>query len=124
MRLKRALANPRTSGAQIRAIAAELPQIGLEDALAITLGLLDREPDSFSRFAARWGARLVQERRLELEDAQLAFAALGALDGRQPRAGVEALAELTEAVGLRTGERLLLDWLKRRDGQGSETDRS
>jgi hypothetical protein len=65
MRLQRALANPRTSGAQIRAIAAELPQVGLEDALAITLGLLDREPDSISRFAARWGARLVQERRLE-----------------------------------------------------------
>jgi hypothetical protein len=54
MRLQRALANPRTSGAQIRAIAAELPQVGLEDALAITLGLLDREPDSFSRFAARY----------------------------------------------------------------------
>jgi hypothetical protein len=123
MRLQRALANPRTSGAQIRAIAAELPQAGLEDALAITLGLLDREPASFSRFAARWGARFVQERRLELDDAQLAFAALAALDGRQPRAGVEALAELTEAMGLRNGERLLLDWLKRRDGGTSEADR-
>jgi len=67
--------------------------------LAITLGLLDREPAVFSRLAARWGAKLVLERRLELGDAQLAFAALAALDGRQPRAGVEALAELTDAVG-------------------------
>ena len=54
MRLQRAVANPRTSGAQIRAIAAELPQIGLEDALAITLALLEREPATFSRFAARY----------------------------------------------------------------------
>jgi hypothetical protein len=66
----------------------------------------------------------VQERRLELDDAQLAFAALAALDGRQPRAGVEALAELTEAMGLRNGERLLLDWLKRRDGGMSEANRT
>ena len=123
MRLQRALANPRTSGTQIRAIAAELPQIGLEDALAITLGLLDREPAVFSRLAARWGAKLVLERRLELGDAQLAFAALAALDGRQPRAGVEALAELTDAVGLRDGERLLLDWLKRCDGVSEDARR-
>ena len=123
MRLKRALANPRTSGAQIRAIAAELPQVGLEDALAITLGLLDRDPATFSRVAARWGARLVLERRLELDDAQLAFAALGALEGRQPRAGVEALAELTESVGLRDGGRLLLEWLERRDGEVGQADR-
>jgi len=121
MRLQRALANPRTSGAQIRAIAAELPQVGLEDALAITLGLLDREPATFSRFAARWGARLVLERRLELDNAQLAFAALAALDGRHPRPGVEALAELTEAFGLRDGERLLVNWLERR-GDGTSSD--
>jgi hypothetical protein len=54
IRLQCALANPRTWGAQVRAIAAELPQVGLEDALAITLGLLDREPATFSRFAARY----------------------------------------------------------------------
>jgi hypothetical protein len=51
MRLQRAIANPRTSAAQIRAIARELPQVGLEDALAIVLALLDREPQSFSRAA-------------------------------------------------------------------------
>jgi hypothetical protein len=49
-----AIANPRTSAAQIRAIARELPQVGLEDALAIVLALLDREPQSFSRAAARY----------------------------------------------------------------------
>jgi hypothetical protein len=64
MRLQRAIANPRTSAAQIRAIARELPQVGLEDALAIVLALLEREPQSFSRAAARWAARLVLEYRL------------------------------------------------------------
>src|SRR5450755_4127842 len=54
IRLQCALANPRTWGAQIRAIARELPQVGLEDALAIVLALLDREPQSFSRAAARY----------------------------------------------------------------------
>ncbi len=63
-RLQRALANSRTSAAQIRAIAAELPTVGLEDALAILLALLEREPHTFSRAAARWGARLTLERGL------------------------------------------------------------
>lgn len=57
-RLKRALENPRASATQIRAVAAELPTVGLEDALAILLALLEREPHTFSRSAARWGGRL------------------------------------------------------------------
>jgi len=64
MRLQRVLANPRASATQIRAVASELPTVGLEDALAILLALLDREPQTFSRGAARWGARLTLERRL------------------------------------------------------------
>jgi hypothetical protein len=55
MRLQRALANPRASAAQIRAIAAELPTVGLEDALAILLALIDREPQTFARAAAQSG---------------------------------------------------------------------
>ena len=57
VRLKRALANERCSAMQIRALAAELPgPVGLEDALAILLALLEREPNTFSRAAARAGA--------------------------------------------------------------------
>ena len=41
---------------QIRAIARELPTVGLEDALAIVLALLEREPASFSKTGARWGS--------------------------------------------------------------------
>jgi hypothetical protein len=38
---------------QIRAIAAELPVVGLEDARAILLALRDRESASYERAAAR-----------------------------------------------------------------------
>jgi hypothetical protein len=53
-RLQRAIANPNTSATQIRAIARELPTVGLEDALAILLALLDREPQTFERAGARY----------------------------------------------------------------------
>ncbi len=95
-RLQRALANPRASAAQIRAIAAELPTVGLEDALAILLALIDREPQTFPRAAARWGARFTVERRVSLVDAQLALAALAVLPGPGARAGAEALIELSD----------------------------
>ncbi len=117
-RLQRAIANPNTSAMQIRAIARELPTVGLEDALAIVLALLEREPGSFSRTGARWGARLVLERRLELVDAQLVLASLAALEGPMAAAGAEALAELAQRSGLHRVQRLLEDWLEARpDGR-------
>jgi hypothetical protein len=111
-RLQRALANPRTSAAQIRAVASELPTVGLEDALAILLALLDREPQSFSRTAARWGARLTIERRLPLADAQLTLASLAVLPGAGARAGAEALIKLAGRYGLRRVDDLLIAWLQ------------
>jgi hypothetical protein len=114
MRLQRALANPRTSAAQIRAVASELPTVGLEDALAILLALLDREPQSFSRTAARWGARLTIERRLPLADAQLTLASLAVLPGAGAQAGAEALIELASRYDLRRVDELLGGWLRRR----------
>lgn len=107
MRLQRVLANPRASPTQIRAIAAELPSIGLEDALAILLALLDRAPQTFSQTAARWGARFTLERRLSLIDAQLALASLAALPDPGARAGAEALVELSGRYGLRRVDELL-----------------
>ena len=114
MRLRRVLANPRASATQIRAVAAELPAIGLEDALAILLALLDREPQTFSRAAARWGGRLTLERRLSLTDAQLTLASLAALPGPGARAGAEALIELSDRCGLRRVDDLLVAWLRTR----------
>lgn len=113
-RLKRALENPRASATQIRAVAAELPTVGLEDALAILLALLEREPQTFSRAAARWGGRLTLERRPSLVDAQLALASLAALPGPGARAGAEAPIELADRHGLRRVDELLVDWLRAR----------
>jgi len=113
-RLKRALENPRASATQIRAVAAELPTVGLEDALAILLALLEREPHTFSRGAARWGGRLTLEHRLSRVDAQLTLAALASLPGPGARAGAEALIELSGRFGLRRVDELLLSWLERR----------
>ncbi|MHB8693560.1 MAG: hypothetical protein ACYDHH_20170 [Solirubrobacteraceae bacterium] len=115
VRLQRALSNDRVSGAQIRAIVAELPgPVGLEDALAILLALLDREPETFSRGAARWEARLALERKLTLPDAQLALAALAVLPGPGARAGVEALITLGDRADLHRLDDRLGDWLQRR----------
>jgi hypothetical protein len=98
----------------IRAAAAELPSVPLEDALDVCLALLDLEPDSYPRIATRWGSRLAIERKLDLVDAQLAFAALAALPGPSARAGAEALIEVSARYDLQRAEQLLLAWLDRR----------
>jgi hypothetical protein len=112
-RLRRVL-ETRSSALLIRAAAAELPSVPLEDALDICLALLELEPDSYQRIATRWGSRLAIERKLDLVDAQLAFAALAALPGPGARAGAEALIEISTRYGLRRGEQLLSAWLDRR----------
>jgi hypothetical protein len=113
-RLQRILASPNASAVQIRAAALELPHVALEDALAILLALLDREPHTFPRGAARWGSRLVLERRLALEDAQLTLAALATLPGPGARAGAEALIELCDRCGLRRVDEQLTAWMRTR----------
>ncbi len=52
----------------IRAAAAELPTISLQDALDICLVVAEQEPELFERAALRWLARYCLERR----DANLA----------------------------------------------------
>jgi hypothetical protein len=117
IRLRRAL--ERGSANQIRAIVAELPRPpGLEDALAICLALLDREPETYPRAAAKWASRFAIERRLTLTDAQLVLSALAALPGDSARAGVEALGELADRYRLQRVDDLLQTWAERR-GLGS-----
>jgi hypothetical protein len=98
----------------IRAAAAELPSVPLEDALDICLALLELEPDTYPRTATRWGSRLAIERKLDLVDAQLALAALAALPGPGAKAGADALIEISTRYGLRRAEELILGWLDRR----------
>lgn len=112
VRLQRVLATPGSSALQIRAVAAELPHVRLEDALAILLALLDREPQTFSRGAARWGSRLTLAHRLPLDDAQLTLAALATLPGPGARAGAEALIELSHRHGLRRVDEQLIAWMR------------
>ena len=47
----------------IRSAAAELPQVGLGDALAVCVAIRDAEPHRFERAALRWLARFCVERR-------------------------------------------------------------
>jgi hypothetical protein len=112
-RLKRAI--ERGTALQIRAVVAELPRPpDLEDALAICLALLDREPDTYPRAAAKWASRFAIERRLTLTDAQLTLAALAALPGESARAGAEALIELAERYRLERVDALLMTWTEKR----------
>jgi hypothetical protein len=62
----------------IRATAAELPQVRLDDALEVCVLLRDREPERYERAAVRWIARFCVEReQVSVEDvthASTAFA--------------------------------------------------
>jgi hypothetical protein len=63
--------------------------------LVLAVGAPDRYPPA----AARFGARLVAERQLSVNEAQLAFAALQTLPGSDPLAGGEA-PTYTAPVGI------------------------
>ncbi len=73
----------------IRAAAAELPAINLEEALSICLLLAQQEPRNFERGALRWIGRYCLERRnLTIADVCEVAAAFARL-----RDGDEAAAE-------------------------------
>ncbi len=112
-RLQRAI--ERGTPTQIRAIVAELPRPpALEEALAICLAFLDREPETYPRAAARWASRFAIERGLTLTDSQLALAALASLPGVGARDGAEALIELAQRYRLHRIDELLTSWIERR----------
>jgi hypothetical protein len=111
-RFRRALGG--TSVTMIRAAAADLGHVSLEDGLAICLAFLDLEPATFPRAASRWAARFTLERKLTTVESQLALAALAALDGPAARAGAEALIELSTQHRLSRIDLLLGDWLDRK----------
>jgi hypothetical protein len=85
---------PRITATQVRAIAARSPNpVGVEDALAILMALLDRWPQTFSKGAARCVSRLALEHKLTLADTQLALTALAGLPTPGAQAGVDALID-------------------------------
>ena len=98
------------------AAAHELPRpVLLRDALRVLLVLAVADADRYPPAAARFGARLVAERKLSVGEAQLAFAALQTLAGSDPLAGGEALVVLLEQHGEGEGARYLEEWLRARD---------
>jgi hypothetical protein len=74
----------------VRALAHELHQVPLADALAIVLLLARREPHNYSRAAARFLGRLTLERPIDLDGLYEAAIALRAL----PHAGAAELEVL------------------------------
>lgn len=60
----------------IRSTAAELPQVGLDDALYVCVLLRDREPERYERAAVRWIGRFcVEKHEVSLVDVDHARAA-------------------------------------------------
>jgi hypothetical protein len=82
----------------IRAAAAELPRVELQDALAVCMAIRDGEPETFERAALRWIARLCTERRAasfaDVRAAAEAFERLAA----QPDDARATLARLCNAA--------------------------
>jgi hypothetical protein len=77
----------------IRASAAELPRISLEDALRICLVIREHEPQAFDRAARRWLARYAVVPGTTLDQLGLAVAAFQ-LMRRQPDLAMELLEQI------------------------------
>jgi hypothetical protein len=97
----------------VLAAASELGQLGLADALAVTLVLLGSDGDRYDRAAVRWHARWCLEARPGADESQLALAALLALRGAARQAAADALIELLESRGPRDAARVLAGWVER-----------
>jgi hypothetical protein len=99
-RLRRALAsgNPLL----VRAAAAELRHVELDDALAICVVLLDSEPERYEPAAVRFLGRMLIERGgLTLADAELAASCLAGLgQGHHSTRSALALAKLCDQAQL------------------------
>ena len=91
-RFRRALATGNLN--VIRAAAAELPAVRLDDALEVCVLLRDREPERYDRAAVRWIARFCVERpQASLAEVQAAAGAF-ALMPRDPTAALSLLQRL------------------------------
>jgi hypothetical protein len=91
MRFRRAL--DRGNVTEALSAAAELQQVGLAEALELTLLLADGDRNKYERAAVRWHTRFAGEvPRLELRESQAVLALLAAIPAK--RLAAAALAEL------------------------------
>jgi len=79
----------------IRAAAAELPSVELDDALVICEVLAEKEPERYERAAMRWLGRLCLERPVTLSQIGQAVAALEGLPV-DPPGSLRVLRTLSE----------------------------
>ncbi|MEA2143286.1 MAG: hypothetical protein QOI64_1716 [Solirubrobacteraceae bacterium] len=63
----------------IRAAAAELPRVDLDDALAVCMAIREAEPERFERAALHWLARYAVERAASVADVRTAIDAFAAM---------------------------------------------
>ena len=92
----------------VRAAAAELPRIDLDDALAICLLIERQDGERYERAVVRWLARMVLEvPGVGIDDLREALVAFEALP-HNPIAARQALAGLCERHGLRRARERLL----------------
>ena len=100
-RFQRALRIGRLS--MVRAAAAELPRIDLDDALAICLLIERQDGERYERAVVRWLARLAMEvPAVGIDDLREGLVAFEALP-YNPVAARETLAALCDRHGLRRG---------------------
>jgi hypothetical protein len=84
------------------AAAKELPQLGLDDALELTMLVARKDPHRHERMAARWLLRLLEEDpALTIQEAALAASSLAALPG----AGYLEAAQTLKAMAERASSR-------------------
>ncbi len=91
------------------ATARELGRISLEEALALTALVAEKDPERSSRFAVRWLRRLLEEdESLTIEEAALAASCLSALGGPSHEEAYGMLAAMAERATRqsRVGEKM------------------
>jgi hypothetical protein len=91
--------------------AADLPHVGLADALELVLLLLGSEPARFERAALRWHGRYCREvADVDLTEAQAVLACLAGLRGTRPESAAHALADLVHRRDLAPASEALNRW--------------
>jgi hypothetical protein len=79
------------------AAARELPQLGLLDALDLTLLVARKDPARHQRMAARWLQRYLEEHpEATIEEAALAASCLAALPGASYQEAAQTLRGMAE----------------------------
>jgi hypothetical protein len=110
MRFRRALDRQNVTDAL--SAAAELPHVGLAEALELCLLLRDQAPERFPRAALRWHGRLCKEVDVSLEEAQAILAALVVMAGERKGNAAYALADLLSRRGLERPCEALVAWAR------------